>query len=47
MWLVPGMKRRRGGRIVNISSIYAMGGSALASHYAVALRSRRVSSRPT
>jgi 3-oxoacyl-[acyl-carrier protein] reductase len=34
--VVPGMKRRRAGRIVNISSIYAMGGSALASHYAAA-----------
>jgi 3-oxoacyl-[acyl-carrier protein] reductase len=27
------MKERRAGKIVNISSIYAMGGSALASHY--------------
>jgi 3-oxoacyl-[acyl-carrier protein] reductase len=34
--VVPGMKRRRSGRIVNISSIYAMGGSPLASHYAAA-----------
>ena len=34
--VVPGMKERRSGRIVNISSIYAMGGSALASHYAAA-----------
>lgn len=34
--VVPGMKRRQSGRIVNISSIYAMGGSALASHYSAA-----------
>jgi 3-oxoacyl-[acyl-carrier protein] reductase len=30
------MKARRSGAIVNISSIYAMGGSAFASHYAAA-----------
>ena len=34
--VVPGMLRRNHGRIVNISSIYAMGGSALASHYSAA-----------
>ncbi len=34
--VVPGMAARRYGRIVNISSIYAMGGSARASHYASA-----------
>lgn len=31
--VLPGMKERRDGKIVNISSIYAMGGSPLASHY--------------
>ena len=34
--VVPGMKQRRAGKIVNISSIYAMGGSRLASHYSAA-----------
>ena len=34
--VMPAMVERRYGRIVNISSIYAMGGSALASHYAAA-----------
>ena len=34
--VLPGMKARRSGSIVNISSIYAMGGSAFASHYAAA-----------
>lgn len=34
--VVPGMAARRYGRIVNISSIYAMGGSPRASHYASA-----------
>ena len=34
--VVPGMKERRYGKIVNISSTFAMGGSALASHYAAA-----------
>ena len=34
--VVPGMKERKTGRIVNISSIYAMGGSALSSHYSAA-----------
>ncbi len=34
--VLPGMKARKDGRIVNISSIYAMGGSDLASHYAAA-----------
>ena len=34
--VLPAMIERRYGRIVNISSIYAMGGSALASHYAAA-----------
>lgn len=33
---LPAMKERRDGRIINISSIYAMGGSDLASHYAAA-----------
>jgi 3-oxoacyl-[acyl-carrier protein] reductase len=32
--VVPGMKQRRAGKIVNTSSIFAMGGSAVASHYA-------------
>ncbi len=34
--VVPGMKARKSGKIVMISSIYAMGGSAFASHYAAA-----------
>jgi len=34
--VVPAMKAQRKGRIINISSIYAMGGSAAASHYAAA-----------
>ena len=34
--VLPGMKQRRDGKIVNISSIYAMGGSDLASHYSAA-----------
>ena len=34
--IVPQMKQRRAGKIVNISSIYAMGGSGFASHYAAA-----------
>ena len=34
--VVPGMKVRRSGRIINISSIYAMGGSSFASHYGAA-----------
>ena len=34
--VLPAMIERHYGRIVNISSIYAMGGSALASHYAAA-----------
>lgn len=34
--VVPGMKKRKSGRIVMISSIYAMGGSSFASHYAAA-----------
>ncbi len=34
--VLPAMVERRYGRIINISSIYAMGGSALASHYASA-----------
>lgn len=34
--VLPAMKERRSGKIVNISSIYAMGGSQLASHYAAA-----------
>ena len=34
--VVPGMTEREYGRIVNISSIYAMGGSPRASHYAAA-----------
>ncbi len=32
--VVPGMKQRRYGKIINISSNFAMGGSAFASHYA-------------
>ena len=31
--VVPGMKERRSGRIINTSSIFAMGGAALSSHY--------------
>ena len=34
--VVPGMKERGYGKIVNISSNFAMGGSAFASHYAAA-----------
>jgi 3-oxoacyl-[acyl-carrier protein] reductase len=34
--LVPGMKRRRAGAIVNMSSVFALKGSAFASHYAAA-----------
>ncbi|MBM3486040.1 MAG: glucose 1-dehydrogenase [Alphaproteobacteria bacterium] len=34
--VVPGMKARRYGKIINISSNFAMGGSAFASHYASA-----------
>ena len=34
--VLPMMKARKTGKIVNISSIYAMGGSDLASHYAAA-----------
>ncbi len=34
--VVPAMKEKRNGRIINISSIYAMGGNANASHYAAA-----------
>ncbi len=34
--VVPGMKVRRYGKIINISSNFAMGGSAFASHYAAA-----------
>jgi 3-oxoacyl-[acyl-carrier protein] reductase len=33
---LPTMKAQRSGRIINIASIYAMGGSAQASHYAAA-----------
>ena len=32
--VLPGMKSRKYGKIINISSIYAMGGSSFASHYA-------------
>lgn len=32
--VLPAMKERKAGRIVNISSIFAMGGSSTASHYA-------------
>ena len=32
--VVPGMKERRYGKIINISSNFAMGGAAFASHYA-------------
>lgn len=34
--VLPAMKAQRRGKIINISSIYAMGGSAAASHYAAA-----------
>lgn len=34
--VLPGMKQRKSGRIIMISSIYAMGGSDFASHYAAA-----------
>ncbi len=34
--LVPGMKQQRYGKIINITSVFAMGGSAFASHYAAA-----------
>ncbi|MGE0746814.1 MAG: SDR family NAD(P)-dependent oxidoreductase [Rhodospirillales bacterium] len=34
--VLPGMKARRYGKIINISSNFAMGGSAFASHYAAA-----------
>ena len=34
--VLPGMKERKDGKIINISSIYAMGGSNLASHYSAA-----------
>jgi len=34
--VLPAMKKQRNGRIINISSIYAMGGNALASHYSAA-----------
>tara|TARA_B100000686_G_scaffold336752_1_gene407017 strand:+ start:692 stop:1441 length:750 start_codon:yes stop_codon:yes gene_type:complete len=34
--VLPMMKERKNGKIINISSIYAMGGSQLASHYAAA-----------
>ena len=33
---IPGMKARRAGKIVNISSNFAMGGCHFASHYAAA-----------
>ena len=32
--VLPAMKEKNSGKIINISSIYAMGGSQLASHYA-------------
>ena len=32
--VLPGMKEKKDGKVINISSIYAMGGSQLASHYA-------------
>ncbi|MEE2996225.1 MAG: SDR family oxidoreductase [Pseudomonadota bacterium] len=32
--VLPAMKKKKNGKIINISSIYAMGGSQLASHYA-------------
>lgn len=34
--VLPAMKEKKGGKIVNISSIYAMGGSQRASHYSAA-----------
>lgn len=34
--VLPAMKERKDGKIVNISSIFAMGGSATASHYCAA-----------
>lgn len=34
--VLPAMKEKKGGKIVNISSIYAMGGSQLACHYSAA-----------
>lgn len=34
--VLPAMKNMKDGKIINISSIYAMGGSQLASHYAAA-----------
>lgn len=34
--VVPAMKKHRYGKIINIASIFAMGGSPLASHYAAA-----------
>ncbi len=34
--VVPGMKQQRYGKIINITSVFAMGGSAFASHYAAA-----------
>lgn len=34
--VVPGMKERKSGRIINISSNFAMGGAPFASHYAAA-----------
>lgn len=34
--VLPAMKEKKDGKIVNISSIFAMGGSASASHYAAA-----------
>jgi NAD(P)-dependent dehydrogenase (short-subunit alcohol dehydrogenase family) len=34
--LVPGMKQRRGGAIVNMASVFALKGSAFASHYTAA-----------
>ncbi len=34
--ILPGMKTQRYGKIINISSVFALGGSAFASHYAAA-----------
>ena len=34
--VVPGMKQQRYGKIINITSVFAMGGSPFASHYAAA-----------
>lgn len=34
--VLPAMKKRKSGKIVNISSIFAMGGCSFASHYAAA-----------